>query len=237
MPFPRGLLTKDETLVLELRPHPVMLAIPAVVLALTIALYGWLVAILPTGSMHTVLFWVVTVGGLVVLVLYPARRVIAWWTSYFVVTTDRVIHRAGLIAKDSMEIPLEAINDVRFHQSIFERMIGSGDLIIESAGTRGSETFEDIRHPETVQKTIYEQGELNQKRMAMGSAAAVIEAGAAVAQPTTPPSQPAAPASATDELAKLADLRDRGALTEEEFQAQKAKLLGGPGGVSGRAGR
>lgn len=35
-----------------------------------------------------------------------------------------------------------------------------------------------------------------------------------------------APASVADELAKLVQLRDAGALTDEEFAAQKAKLLG-----------
>lgn len=34
------------------------------------------------------------------------------------------------------------------------------------------------------------------------------------------------PSSAVDELAKFAALRDQGALTEEEFETQKARLLG-----------
>jgi hypothetical protein len=37
----------------------------------------------------------------------------------------------------------------------------------------------------------------------------------------------AAESNVPDELTKLADLRDRGALTEAEFEAQKAKLLAG----------
>lgn len=35
----------------------------------------------------------------------------------------------------------------------------------------------------------------------------------------------AAPGGTADELAKLADLRDRGVIDDQEFQAQKAKLL------------
>jgi hypothetical protein len=96
------------------------------------------------------------------------RKFIAWVTSYFVVTSDRVIHREGWIAKRSMEIPLEAINDVRFHQGVFERIIGAGDLIISSASEFGREVFGDIRNPEHVQKTIYQQGELNKDRMYRG---------------------------------------------------------------------
>jgi hypothetical protein len=45
--------------------------------------------------------------------------------------------------------------------------------------------------------------------------------------PAAAPAASAAPApSATEELARLADLRDRGALTQEEFDIQKAKILG-----------
>jgi hypothetical protein len=33
------------------------------------------------------------------------------------------------------------------------------------------------------------------------------------------------PASSTDQLTKLADLRDRGVTTAEEFERQKAKVL------------
>jgi uncharacterized membrane protein YdbT with pleckstrin-like domain len=132
------------------------------------------------------------------------------------VTSDRVIHRQGLIAKNSMEIPLEAINDVRFHQGVFERMIGAGDLIIQSASEAGREVFGDIRHPEEVQKTIYQQGEHNQKRMyqGMGSGSAA------------PSSNPAGAPSTTAELQRLAELRDKGVLTESEFQNQKKKILG-----------
>jgi hypothetical protein len=46
---------------------------------------------------------------------------------------------------------------------------------------------------------------------------------------STPPSSTGtvpAPASVADELAKLVQLREAGALTDEEFAAQKAKLLG-----------
>jgi uncharacterized membrane protein YdbT with pleckstrin-like domain len=144
----------------------------------------------------------------IVLIVYPLRKLSDWLTSHFVVTSDRVIHRKGLIAKSSMEIPLEAINDVRFEQGVIDRMIGAGTLVIQSASESGRQDFSHIRKPEEVQKTIYHQGELNQTRMYQGGGRA-----------------PAAP-SATTELQRLADLRDRGVLTEVEFQAQKAKILG-----------
>ncbi len=40
------------------------------------------------------------------------------------------------------------------------------------------------------------------------------------------PMRPAGPTNVAEQLRQLAELRDRGILTEEEFQAQKARLLG-----------
>ena len=106
-----------------------------------------------------------------------------------------------------MEIPLENISDVRFNQTVFERAIGAGDLTLESPGTFGQENFSDVRRPERVQKTIYEMNEANRRRM------------------TGPPE---GPASVADELDKLHRLRHDGVITEQEFETQKARLLGPP---------
>jgi uncharacterized membrane protein YdbT with pleckstrin-like domain len=206
--FPRRLLIEGEELVLDLRPHPIAL-VPAILVTILIAVaWGLALPRLPDAG-HGVLFWTVIVAGIVAFVLWPVRDTVRFLTSHFVVTSDRLIHRQGWIAKSSMEIPLEALNDVRVQQGVFERVIGAGDLIIESAGERGRQVFEDIREPEHVQKTIYEQGERNQLRMFHGRSAG------------------ASAPSATTELERLADLRARGVLTEEEFQAQKRRILGG----------
>jgi membrane protein YdbS with pleckstrin-like domain len=209
MPFPRRLLIPDEQLVLDLRPHPIALVMPTFVTIVGFVAASWLTAKTDVADW---LWWVLF---LILLVLYPVPKLIAWLTSNFAVTSDRVIHRQGFIAKRSMEIPLEAINDVRFEQGILDRMVGAGTLVISSASEFGRNTFDDIRHPEAVQKVIYEQGESNKKRMYQGSAAGQ----------GPPPPPPAAP-SATTELERLARLRADGVLSEEEFQVQKAKILG-----------
>ena len=225
MPFPRRLLIENEELVLEMRPHWIALVFPGIVVVLVIAGWGVGISLGPsTGTGRDVLFWGASAVAVFLLIWYPVRKFIAWATSWFVVTSDRVIHREGWIAKRSMEIPLEAINDVRFHQGVLERMIGAGDLIISSASEFGRQVFSDIRKPEDVQKTIYHQGELNKERMFQGRSARPHSAEAA-----SLPASASSPASAstTGELERLADLRDRGVLTESEFQTQKKRILGG----------
>jgi len=202
--FPTRLLVEGEELILDLRPHWIALVMPAVVAIATVAV----MSILYETFDEQILDVIVGVAGTLFLLMYSVRRVVDWATSHFVVTSDRIIHRRGWIAKYSMDVPLEAINDVRFEQGIVDRAIGAGTLIVQSASEAGRQVFDHIRNPEEVQKTIYHQGELNQQRM-MGRGAA----------------QPQAP-STTAELERLADLRARGVLTEEEFQEQKRRILG-----------
>jgi membrane protein YdbS with pleckstrin-like domain len=218
MAFPRKLLIPGEELVLDLRPHPVALALPVLVVLAELAVAIWLAVTFDFSA------WIWLVLFVVVFVLYPLRKLIDWLTSNFAVTTERVIHRQGWIAKRSMEIPLEAINDVRFEQGIWDRIVGAGTLLISSASEFGTNSFTHIRHPEEVQKTIYEQGEANKRRMYQGLAPGQ-QPPAAAPSPASPRTPTGAP-STTTELERLAKLRDDGVLTEAEFQVQKAKILG-----------
>ena len=213
MPFPRRLLIEGEELVLDRRPHWVALIGPALV-----AILGLIVAVWVTPVMSDSTEWIPWVVYVVLLLVYPVPKLVAWLTSNFAVTSDRVIHREGFIAKRSMEIPLEAINDVRFDQGVIDRMLGAGTLVIQSASEQGRQVFDNIRDPEGVQRTIYHEGEKNKQRMYQGREASVPP------PPSPAASVPAAP-SVTTELERLAELRAKGVLTEEEFQAQKARIL------------
>ncbi|HJP66437.1 MAG TPA: PH domain-containing protein [Actinomycetota bacterium] len=203
MAFPRRLLSEGEDLVLDVRQHWIALVWPLVQTALILAALIAALIYVPD-SWSSWFRWLLAIAAVGIFAFGPLPNIVQWATSHFVVTTDRLIHRSGLVAKKSMEIPLEKISDVRFSQGVFERMIGAGDLVIESPGEFGQETFSNVRRPEEVQKLIYEMGEANQQRM------------------TGSPAR----GSVTDELERLARLRDQGVLTEEEFRAQKARLLG-----------
>ena len=199
---------------------------PAIVTILVIVAWSLAVSYGPdTGAGRDVTFWGATAVAVFVLIWFPVRKFIAWVTSYFVVTSDRVIHREGWIAKRSMEIPLEAINDVRFHQGVFERMIGAGDLIISSASEFGREVFGDIRNPEHVQKTIYQQGELNKDRMYRGVGAPAVPGPPPPSGATTPPS--AGLRLHDGELERLAELRTGSCSRRTSSRAEENESSGG----------
>ena len=163
MGFPLRLLMSDEELVLDLRPHRVVLAVAAIVAAGEAAVAIWLLTLV-RGSWN----WLVLAGLVVALLAYPVRQLVWCLTPHFVVTSVRIIHREGWIAKRSKDIPLEAINDLRFQQSVLERLVGAGSLVVQSASSAGRQEFRAIREPQEVQKTIYEERRRRMTRLQGG---------------------------------------------------------------------
>lgn len=210
MPFPRKLLNDDEDVVLDLHPHWWFFAphIAALVGALALG-----VVVLAVGDLPGAVGAAVGLIVLACLIVFGVRYS-QWITINFVVTTDRLIYRHGVIAKHGIEIPLERVNTVFFSQSIFERMVGSGDLVIESAGEMGRQNFSNVRKPSAVQNEIYKQMEANENRK-FDRVGANLEGGLS-----------GGGLSVAEQLEKLEGLRDRGSITEEQYEAQKALLLG-----------
>lgn len=205
MAFPRKLLNPGEEIVLDTLPNWSLLAAPV---GLSVLLIGALVAILVATSQHLSgwfgwLFLVLFVGDMI----YLAARVISWRASNLVVTTHRVVYRHGVFSRQSREIPIESIQDVSYKQTIFERMVGAGALTIESAGRQGQEPFPDVSHPAKIQSTINQLIDQSRHREQARYAGA-----------------PAL--SVPEQIEKLAELAQRGIITEEEFQRKKASLLG-----------
>jgi uncharacterized membrane protein YdbT with pleckstrin-like domain len=213
VPFPRKLLNDDEQIVLDLHPHWWFFAPP--LLALIGALILGILAL--ATDVHTALQ--VPVGILVLgLLVWFGWRYLRWITTNFVVTTDRLIYRHGVLSKHGIEIPLDRVNTVFFRQSIFERIVGAGDLVIESASETGRQRFSNVRKPSAVQNEIYRQIEANENRKydRVGVSAAAGTSAAQRADDTE---------SIPAQIRQLDELRKQGLLTEEEFARKKQQLL------------
>jgi uncharacterized membrane protein YdbT with pleckstrin-like domain len=205
--FPRKLLNEDEAIVLDLRPHWWFITKHLLLLIAAIAIGIAAFAALDNVAINSL-------AGLLLLAALIAFgiRYAQWATTNFVVTTDRLIYRHGVLAKHGIEIPLERVNTVFFHQGIFERMLGSGDLVIESASETGQQHFTDVRKPSAVQNEIYRQMEANENRK-------FDRAGSALSQNAGQGSIPA-------QIRELETLRREGVLSDEEFYQAKQELLG-----------
>ena len=207
MPFPRRFLHEGEEIILDRRPHLWFLT-PAFTLVVVVAVAGIALSQVlnpGNGQFNGIISW----AALVLTVLAALRFLwafVSWRTTNFVVTTDRLIYRSGVVAKRGKEIPLERINDISFNQSVFERLIGAGDLLIESGGEQGQQRFTDINHPFDVQNEIYRQIERSQARD--------MDRMAGRRQLSVP-----------EQIEKLDELRQKGVLSQAEFDAKKAQLL------------
>lgn len=227
MAYPRELLNDDEELCLDLRPHwwyfarhfmgGVILVVIAIVLAF-----------LPNGSsaagadVKDSLFNLihkyqtpVWLFGFLVWALFFGAQYLAWHFTLFVVTSDRIIFRNGIIAKRGVEIPLERVNNINFGQTMFERLIGAGTLEIESAGQDGQSTFKDVRHPDAVQQEIYRAMEDNVKKTARYSSEGFAS------QMTAGTTQMSIP----EQIEKLSQLKDQNIISEAEYLDKRQNLL------------
>lgn len=150
-------LHTGERIVLDLHPHAIVLTKSIVALLISIVAgllvrFGWN----SDGNVYRIVSWLV-IAAIVVSLVYFLTQWISMMTTQFIVTTDRCVFRDGIFAKSGVEIPLSRINTVFFHQTILERMVGCGMIALESAGEKGTATFEHVRDPVKVQHTIYEQ--------------------------------------------------------------------------------
>jgi len=206
MGFPPDLLNESEEVVLDLRPHWAKLFFPVVWVVVAIAATA---ASSLLDAPPVLIFALLAVLAVAVVLLLA--RYVRWTTTNFVVTNERLIHREGIIAKKGIEIPLDRVQTIRFSQSVFERMIGAGDLLIESAGETGQNTFTDIRKPSTVQHIIYREIEAYENRRVDRMAGSRGTASAGLSVP--------------EQLEKLHHLLQQGAINPAEYEAQKARLL------------
>jgi uncharacterized membrane protein YdbT with pleckstrin-like domain len=203
--FPSKLLQEGEDLILDLTPHWWYLVPAGSLLAVAIVL-----GLLSLAVSNAVLS---IVAGLVVLaaLAYFGWVFMKWHATNFVVTSERLIFRQGFITKHGTQMPLDKINTVDFHQGLFERVIGAGDLLIESGSDTGVQRFTDIRKPVDVQHEIIRQMDLHDER----------ERSVVLA-----PGSQGTGLSVAEQLEKLAVLQGQGHLSREEFEAEKARLLG-----------
>src|SRR5204863_426156 len=93
-------------------------------------------------------------------------------------TNERVIMREGVFSREGRDIPLNRVNDVSFHHTFFQRLLGTGVLTIESAGERGQVVLENIPHVEKIQSQLYELVEADHEALAVGEVLEeVVDAG------------------------------------------------------------
>jgi hypothetical protein len=247
MSYADGLLSTGERISYRNKQHPFVFIWGAryTILALVIA---FLLFVLRSGlGRDSTGETLATILGLVTAILFFGGIAVAVWTALryinqeYVLTNRRVIQVEGVLNRNSTDSSLEKINDAVLTQSVFGRMFDYGDLTVLTASEAGIDKMHMLRKPIAFKKAMLDakhEFEVDMERSgwqpgppirdaAPAPTAGDSTAAAAATSPasTSSPAPRADPGEVTRTLANLADLRDRGAITPEEYEHKKADLL------------
>ena len=203
----RTVLKQDEKKLLIIRQHWIKLALPFLL---------WLVA-------AVLLIWFADTTGLIITLiaaLYPLFAYLNWKNNLWCITNLRVVDESGFFSRYSKESPLDKINNVEYDQTIWGRIFGYGNVDIQTAAELGETTYHLIHHPKLLKDTITHAQEEYKKTQIHNQAKQLAEAIAKSTAGTKPSQQMIA-----DELQKLFNLYQQGAITQEEYLVQKSKLM------------
>jgi membrane protein YdbS with pleckstrin-like domain len=231
MGYPAKLLNPGETIAIDVRPHWRYLAGP--LFATAVVVVGGIVALVESIDKWAL---VAIAAVLVVVLVWLGVRYVKWTTTTFVVTNQRLILRRGVFKREGREILLDRLTDISYDQTFMDRILGCGDILIESPGRDSQERFEDLPHPVRIQNEIYRLVAERQAPPAGGgvgplapAAGVVVPAagapGAAVGTVVGTPAADGGELSVAEQLSQLDDLRKRKVISRKEFAAKKAELL------------
>ena len=206
----RTQLKKDEKLLIIIRQHWIKLVLP---------IFAWL--LLTT----VLLFWLQNAVAFIIILItaiYPLIEYINWKYNLWGVTNMRVVDESGFFTRYSKESPLDKINNVEYDQPLMGRIFGYGNVDIQTAAEMGETKYTLIHHPKLLKDTITNAQEEYKKIQITSQATQLAQAIAKNINPAAAPSQQ----MIAGELQKLFELLQKGAITQEEYVAQKNKLMG-----------
>jgi len=176
---------------------------------------------------------IIILALLVVSLAWLGKHYWSWYAQDYIVTNRRVLKVEGILNKRSADSSLEKINDAVLEQNLAGRIFGYGDLDIMTASEESVDRYRMLDQAPRFKKVMLDQKhllEIDLVRMPSPPMRAPATSAPATSAPAT--SAPAAnvrtmsPDEVTKALGDLATLRDRGAITAEEFDAKKQELLG-----------
>jgi uncharacterized membrane protein YdbT with pleckstrin-like domain len=175
--YPDKLLADDEEVVRHLHPHWLTIFWPVVWLLVIIGGTSFGMAAIPTGQQQGLYRLLVLALALVLVVVLVVVPLLRWRTTHYVITTHRLLFRQGILSRHGRDIGLSRITDVSYRQTLWDRIINSGTLTIESAGDSGATVLKQLPDSEGVQQLLNHMVEEDADRRAQESAGYLRDAG------------------------------------------------------------
>jgi membrane protein YdbS with pleckstrin-like domain len=170
VPYPDKLLAEDEEVVRHLHPHWLTIFWPVVRFLLIVGAASFGAGLIPPGRQQGIFRMIVLALALILLLTVVLVPLLRWRTTHYVITTHRLLFREGILARRGRDIGLSRITDVSYRQTLWERIINSGTLSIESAGEGGPTVLGRIPDSDGVQQLLNHMVEEDADRRARESA-------------------------------------------------------------------
>ena len=170
VPYPDKLLAEDEEIVRHLHPHWLTVFWPVVWFLVVVGAASYGAALIPAGQQQGMLRLGIVVLAILLLLAFVVVPLLRWRTTHYVITTHRVLFREGILARRGRDIGLSRITDVSYSQSLWERIINSGTVTIESAGDSGATVLRHIPDSDGVQQLLNHMVEEDADRRAQENA-------------------------------------------------------------------
>jgi len=171
------------------------------------------------GSILIFLFGTMLIGifSFIPAILWLIYKILERKSNIWIVTSLRVIDEYGVFSLNSKETPLDKINNVSYIKSFLGRIFGFGNVAIQSAAESGATTHMIVERPKILKDTITEYQEIykeNNLRLQSESFANISKNQNNVSN-----------SNINEEIEKLHNLKEKGIITEQEFELGKNKIL------------
>lgn len=133
-------LASGENIVFHTRAHWKVIVLPLLVLIIVGGGASWLL----TKTTMLWLQWTIIAVAAVAIIIGTMVPILHWTSSTDTLTTHRLISREGILRRVRRDIPLDRVHAVNRERSFVDRMLGSGTLIVQSAGADSDVLLEDI---------------------------------------------------------------------------------------------
>jgi uncharacterized membrane protein YdbT with pleckstrin-like domain len=170
VPYPDKVLADDEEVVRHLHPHWLTIFWPVVWLLLIVGSASFGTAAIPAGRQQGIYRLAILGAALLFILVFVLRPFHVWRCTHYVITTHRVLFREGVLARRGRDIGLSRITDVSYRQTLWERIVSSGTVTIESAGEGGATVLQRIPDSDGVQQLLNHMIEEDADRRAQESA-------------------------------------------------------------------
>ena len=153
---PDSSLAVGEESVAILHPHWKTLVLPVVLTFVVVAVLLAGEVLIPANKMAGVERLALAVVAVALLMWWLMYPVLVWRTTVYELTTRRMRLRDGILTRNGRDIPLSRVTDVSFRKGVLDRLLGSGTLVVESAGEHGELALTEIPHVERVSALLFQ---------------------------------------------------------------------------------